>query len=237
MSVVLPVPGHAELHLRTTSGRVEVSAEERDDVVIESGAPPDERIDADATGRIAFTSARHGSTALAVRCPAGSDVVVGTMSGNVELRGQFGDVRITTFSGDVAIDRADSVDVRSMSGTIQVERCAGACCLKTTSGRTTVGSAGDVRAATISGQIEVGKAAGDVRIRSASGKVELGTGGEGDVSVETMSGSVRVEVPHGVRPSTRLRSISGRPRSECEEGDDCRISIVSLSGKIEVIPT
>jgi hypothetical protein len=51
-----------------------------------------------------------------------------------------------------------------------------------------------------------------------------------------MSGSVRVAVPQGIRPSTRLRSLAGRPRCDCPEGEDCRITVKSLSGKIEVVP-
>jgi len=50
-----------------------------------------------------------------------------------------------------------------------------------------------------------------------------------------MSKAVKVEVPADLRPATRLRSLTGRPRSECEEGDDCEISVQSLSGKIEVV--
>ncbi len=39
--LTLRVPGHAELHLTTRSGSVTVSAEERADVVIDSGAQLD----------------------------------------------------------------------------------------------------------------------------------------------------------------------------------------------------
>jgi len=46
--VVLSVPGHAELHLSTSSGRLRVTAEDRADVRIEAGAPREERIERDA---------------------------------------------------------------------------------------------------------------------------------------------------------------------------------------------
>ena len=65
--------------------------------------------------------------------------------------------------------------------------------------------------------------------------MELGTQGKGDVAVQTLSGSVRVEVPPDVRPSARLRSLSGRPRCDCELGNDCEIAVQSLSGRIEVV--
>ena len=234
--VAIRVPGHAEVRLSTTSGNVEVIGEERPDVVIESGAPADQHIESDATGRVALTSARGGSANLQVRCPTGSDLVVGTVSGHVTLSGQLGNVRVTTISGHIEVERADALDVRTISGNIQVDRCAGGCSLRTKSGRTTIGIAGDTEVSTISGRITLDEAQGGVKMRSVSGAIELGTQGQGDVAVQTMSGSVRVAVARGVRPSARLRSLSGRPRCDCPEGEDCRINVNSLSGRIEVVP-
>jgi len=219
-AVVIPVPGTAELHLLTRSGHVEVHAEERDDVVIESGAPSEHRIESDATGRIKLPSARGGTATLVLRTPTGSDVVVGTISGNVKLQGQLGAVRVTTVSGSIEVDRAEALDARSVAGNIDVDRCSGQCRLQT-----------------ISGLIKLGETAGSVSAQSASGKIEVDMRSAGDVKVRTMSGPVRVAVPRGVRPSTSLRSLSGRPRSECEEGNDCEIRVQSLSGRIEVVPS
>lgn len=235
--VVLSLPGHAELHVSTRSGRVTITAEERQDLLIESDAPlRDDKIDVDATGRVSVKSGRGGSGWLELRCLTGTDVVIGTVSGKVELRGQLGGVRVTTVSGSVHVDRAEALDVRSISGSIEVARCDGPCRLQTKSGRATAGSAGDARVSTMSGRIQIDNVAGSAKVQTASGRVELGTQGRGDVSVETMSGSVRVEVPAGVRPAARLRSLAGRPRCDCEEGDDCEIVVQSMSGKIEVVP-
>jgi DUF4097 and DUF4098 domain-containing protein YvlB len=234
--ITIRVPGTAELRLTTTSGRVTVTAEDRQDVAIESGAPSDGRIETDATGLVALRSPRGGSAALEVRCPAGSDVVVGTVSGKVELRGQFGRVHVTTISSTVDVERADELDVRSVSGSIEIGCCTGGCRVQTKSGRATLGSAGDAQMSTISGRIRLDAAQGDVRAHTVSGKVEVGMETAGDVAVKTMSGAVSVQVPDGVCPSPRLRSLTGRPRFECEEGDDCKINVHSLSGKIEVVP-
>lgn len=234
--ITIPVAGHAELHLSTRSGSVRVTAEERADVLIESGAPPRERIETDATGRISVMSARGGSASLEVRCPAGTDVVVGMISGSAELRGQFGAVRVNTVSGSIEIDRVEEIDARTISGNIDVSACSGKCRLATKSGRTSCGGAGDARVSTLSGSVELAAVTGSAKVQSVSGSVELGLRGKGDVAVQTMSGSVRVQVPSGVRPATRLRSMSGRPKSECEEGDDCEIRVQSLSGRIEVVP-
>jgi DUF4097 and DUF4098 domain-containing protein YvlB len=234
--VSIPVPGSAELHLSTVSGHVTVRAEERADVLIESGAPREERIAADATGRIALRSARAGSANLEVRCPLGSDVSVGSVSGQVRLEGRLGVVRVNTVSGHVEIGLAESVDARTISGDVAVERCDARCRVQSKSGKAVVRSAGDALVSTFSGEIRLDEALGDVRAQTASGRVDVALGARGDVAVQTMSGSVRVAVPPDVRPAMRLRTLAGRPRCDCPEGSDCEIRVQSLSGKIEVVP-
>ncbi|MDZ4278585.1 MAG: DUF4097 family beta strand repeat-containing protein [Dehalococcoidia bacterium] len=214
-----------------------VTAEERADILIESGAPAEDRIERDATGRIALTSARGGSARLDVRVPAGTDLVVGTLSGRAELRGPLGEVRVTTVSGSVEVERAETLDVRSVSGSIEVKDCSGRCRLATKSGRATCGSVGDALVSTLSGEVQVERVERSAKVQSASGRVELGAQGQGDIAVQTMSGAVRVAFPRGVRPRALLKSLTGRPRCECEEGDDCEVKVRSLSGKIEVVPS
>ena len=233
--VSLSVPGHAELHLMSRSGRIAVVGEERSDVLIESGAPSPDGIETDATGRVRLTSAKRGSAPLEVRCPAGSDVVIGTISGRIELRGTLGAVRVTTVSSDIAVERAEALDVRTVSGSIEIGSCPGRCSLRTKSGKASVASAGEAYVSTISGSIRLGKTARKVRAQSVSGQVRVGTQSDGDVVVQTLSGAVTVEVPEGVRPEARLRSMTSRPRCDCPEGGDCRIAVQSFSGKIEVV--
>ena len=230
----IEVPGHAELHLTARSGRVTVIAEERANVFAEEGAAS-RGAETDATGRISIGAAKGGSANLLVRCPAGTDLAVGTMSGNVELRGPLGQVRITTVSGSATVERAEELDVRTISGSIEVDRCTGRCLLRTKSGHALCGSARDARVSTISGQIRLGETSGSVRAQTVSGTVEVGTQRDGDVAVQTVSGSVKIEVPDGVRPDARLRSLTGQPRCDCPEGSDCRVAVQSMSGKIEVV--
>jgi DUF4097 and DUF4098 domain-containing protein YvlB len=234
--MILPVPGHVELHVTTRSGRVTITAEEREELRIESDAPlGDDKVDVDQTGRISVKSGRGGSGWLEIRCPVGTDVVAGTVSGNVELRGQIGAARVATVSGGVDVERAEAVDARSVAGNIVVARCTGGCRLQTKTGRATCNGSGDASVSTMSGRIQLENVTGTAKVQTASGAVELGMQGRGDVAVQTVSGAVKVEVPAGVRPATKLRSVVGRPRSECEQGDDCEISVQSVTGKIEVV--
>lgn len=234
--LTLEIPGHLELHVGTRSGRVSVQAEDRDDLHIESDAPiREEKIRVDATGRVSLKSSRGGSGWLKLRVPAGSDLTIGTVSGNVELRGSVGRARITTVSGKIDVDRAEALDARTISGTITVDRCAGRCRLQSKSGSVSCNEAGQAQASTISGRIKLDDVSGNVVANSASGRIEVALLNASDVVVRTMSGAVKVQVPKGVRPHPNLRSLTGKPRFECERGDDCYIKAKSLSGKIEVL--
>ena len=117
--------GHPRLRVTSRSGRVTITAEERADILIEEGAPPEEEIELGPAGEVALTSARSGAAGIQIRCPTGTDALVGTASGRVELRGDLGDVRVTTASGSVAVERAERLDIRTASGDIEVARCAG----------------------------------------------------------------------------------------------------------------
>ena len=72
------------LRISATSGRVTVIAEPRADVVVDRGGSAE----ASADGAIEIRAGR--SSSVVVRCPPDADVIVGTRSGRIELRGRFG---------------------------------------------------------------------------------------------------------------------------------------------------
>ena len=235
--LTLPIPGHLELNVGTRPGRVTVTGEDRQDLHIESDAPiREEKIRVDATGRVSLKSSRGGSGWLKLRVPAGADLKIGTVSGSVELQGPIGRARITTMSGTIDVERAEALDARSISGTITVGDCAGRCRLQSKSGSVSCNTAGQAQVSTISGRIQLDEVSGKIVAQSASGQIEVGLQTASDVAVRTMSGAVRVQVPKGVRPHPHLRSLTSKPRFDCERGDDCTIKARSLSGKIEVLP-
>lgn len=234
--VSLPVRGHPRLRITTRSGRVAVVAEDRADIYVPDGESIGEVV-VDDEGAVAITSANGGSARMELRCPTGSDVRVGTGSGRVELRGELGHVHVTTASGSVAVDRVASADLRSVSGSVSVGSCSQLCRLQTKTGRAEVGNAERAEVSTVSGRVTVDRAKGEVQVRTATGAVEVGTAGSNDVAVQTLSGAVTVRVPSGVRPAARLKSLTGRLRCDCEEGSDCSVSVSTMSGKVEVVPS
>ncbi|MFB3092985.1 MAG: DUF4097 domain-containing protein [Dehalococcoidia bacterium] len=180
---------------------------------------------------------RGGSQDLQVRCPTGTPVSVGTISGDARLQGQFGDATITTASGDITVDRAAALDARSVSGDLEVGGCSGHCRLHTKSGHIQADATGPAEANTVSGGVRLLNTAGGVTVRTVSGNVDLGTDGTDAVRIRTVSGQIAIRVPSGRLPQTRLRSLSGKVECECRLGADFLLHVDSVSGDIEVEPS
>lgn len=214
------------LRILSASGRVRVIGEARSDVTAE-GAPVVDLPDGQEV--------RASTKKVEVRVPVGTDLVVGTASGDVELRGELGDVRVTTASGDVQAEQVASIDARTKSGRVELRTSRGDVRVKTSSSSIRVDAAGgEVRVASVSGKVSIKQTSGLASVRTVSGNIELGVTGTGDTLVETVSGKVRITVPAAVRPAARLQSISGKRRCECTAGDDVDISARSVSGDLLV---
>jgi DUF4097 and DUF4098 domain-containing protein YvlB len=214
------------VRITVKSGRVSVVGEARDDIDT-NGAPQATEDDE--------TVVRGGSRSLVVRVPAGTDVVVGSSSGDIELDGPLGAVSVTTTSADVRADTVGSIDARTISGKLRVAHCQGALRLKTKSADVRVGRVdGEVRIASISGKVEIESANSSVSARTVSGEIRVHVDGKAPVRVETVSGKIVVKLPDGVRPTVEHRSVSGKRRVEPEAGDDLVISARSVSGNFKV---
>ena len=175
------------------------------------------------------------SDGVVMRVPLGSDLVVGSHSGIVELKGALGEVRVTSRSGRVDIDECASLDVRTVSGRVVIGTVAGECRIKTGSGRVSVARVGgELHAATVSGRIDIIDAAGPVRVNTVNGRVELGMSRAADARVDSVSGRVAIELPGGVHPKTSLVSVSGGCECELVEGDDCCVTGRTVSGRITI---
>jgi DUF4097 and DUF4098 domain-containing protein YvlB len=230
-SMILP-PAEARLRLRisASSGRVTVLAEPRTDVVVDRGGVAEPTAD----GTVEIKAARP-SDSVEVRCPAGADLMVGTRSGGVELRGRFGTVGVTSQSGSIRVSAAAHADLRTVSGVVEVDECDGSCRVSTTSGRITVGQTRDAEISTKSGSVGVERVAGAVQVRSVSGKVDVASSAGGPVTASTVSGSITIGLPAGVRPAVRA-SGRGTVRSSFEPGSDLFVDIATVSGSVRLVP-
>ena len=252
MTARYELPPGTALRVTASSGDVTVIAEARPDVE----APEDTRVQAPAgkgakdeqgsdfvQGQqdhgpfLEIRSPRGGSADLEVRCPSGTPISVGTISGDVRLIGDFGSTRVATTSGDISVGSAAALDARSVSGDLDVETCNGRCELHTKSGHIQLGDSGPVKADTVSGGVRLRDTAGGVTVRTVSGNVELGTDGSEAVTIRTVSGRIVVRVPRERLPDARLRSLSGSIECNCPLGSDFPLRITSVSGEIEVEPS
>jgi len=175
----------------------------------------------------------RGGSVLEVRCPAGSDLTISTSSGNIEVEGDAGSVKVITKSGALTIERARAIDARGASGRVEVGACSGECHAVFVSSNVHIGEAGRAVVATVSGDIDV-EAVDDAEVKTVSGSVRLAARGGGHLVARAISGSVSVSVPVGSRPTTRLKAVSGRVRCEPEPGHDGEIKVASVSGAISV---
>jgi len=158
------------------------------------------------------------SGSVEVRCPRGTDVSVGAISGRVNLVGTFGSVKVSTVSGSIEVDTAEGdVDARCVSGSITVKSCGGRCDVTSKSGR-----------------VRVERVDGAAHASTISGGVELGTSGRGEVELKMVSGEAKVKVLETKHPRVRFQSLSGKMHCECEQGSDFDLKVRSISGSLEV---
>ncbi len=214
------------LHISRRSGKVRVVAEPGAQVSVEGGS-----LESRDDGTLEIHSL--ASSTLVVTCPAGSDLTISTSSGAIEVRGEAGSVRVTTKSGNLAIEHASAIDARGASGRVEVGTCTGECHVVFVSSKVHVDAARRAVIATVSGNIEVDEV-DEAEVKTVSGNVELGARGGGRLAARTISGSIKILVPDGDRPTTHLRSVSGRVSCECDDGNDGDITAKTVSGRIKV---
>lgn len=233
--LTVPLSGHADLEVSTRSGSIEIIAEERADLMIESGAGSTSELEIGDLGRVVIRPRRR-SQSVVVRCPVGSDISAATGSAAIRLRGSFGRVRLSTRSGQIEVESVDHLTARAGSAPIHVEEIRDKARLSTKSGAIRVDAARAVETNSVSGKTELRRVQGAVRARSVSGPISVEMTTDADLSAKSVSGQIHVTYPPGVRPSTRGRTLVGLTTIETDEGADCRCSVATVSGRVTVAP-
>jgi DUF4097 and DUF4098 domain-containing protein YvlB len=240
MGVQYDLPLDGRIRVLSASGSVTVIAEERPDVDVEPGQ---RGVELKEGGRGRHRH-RHGilghlrshehdegerqhrpvlevktkSGSVEVRCPIGTDVSVGAISGNVKLLGTFGSVKVSTVSGGIEIDNiTGDLDARCVSGSISVARCAGRCDVSSKSGR-----------------VRVERVEGPTHASTISGGVEIGAAGSDEVELKMVSGGAKVTILGEKQPRVRFNSLSGKMHCDCKQGSDFDLKVRSISGSLEI---
>jgi DUF4097 and DUF4098 domain-containing protein YvlB len=209
-------------------------------------------------------SSRGGiASDLKIRVPAGSSLDIGTVSASIDVQGVRGEQDLTSVSGRIDAELAGTeLSAESVSGKIVITQAKGA-----------RGDA-EVDASTVSGNILLKGVSGEVEIESVSGAVRI-DGGEfddaelgsvngklvflghlrkdGDLSLETVNGSVQVTLEGKISARVEIDTFNGRIKNcfdqtavrtskyapgwelEFEIGDgDGDIEISTLNGRVSI---
>ena len=214
--------------LRVTSraGAVVIAAEDRGDVRVEGGAEAMRTTDEGLT-------VDGGRGRVAVRCPTGTDLLIGAGSGSVSVTGAVGAARVTSARGSVTIEHAREVDARTGSGAVTIGTCEGACRVKSGRGMVRVGRAASAELSAERGRVEV-DAVGPAKVRVGRGSISVGLTEPATAELETHAGAITVTVPHGVRPALALHSRRGQVRCDFSPGRDGEIRATTANGQIVV---
>ena len=117
-------------------------------------------------------------------CPSGTDLTIGTTSGNVDTVGELGAVRIATKSGKIRVEHATRSTSAPSRARSRSASCAGECHVVFASGKVHIGSAGPGHDRRCLRRRALENGVDGAEVKTVSGKVLLGTSGAGDVSVQ-----------------------------------------------------
>ena len=248
------VTGPLNVSVELGSGEISISAGAVTEAVVR--LQPDPAGDPDALDLIARTRVdlrgnalridvpravgfqRHPDVIVVAQVPAESTIVTRSGSADVRLDGAYGDVKVTTGSGDVWVDAArdasigtgsgdvriglaSSAAVKTGSGDIAVERCRDDARLETASGDVHVSELGGrARVSSASGDVELGSVEGDVHLKTASGDVTVSRASAGELQAKTATGNVAVGIASGTATLLDCSSITGQVSSELEPSDE-----------------
>jgi anti-sigma factor RsiW len=203
-----PVDGPVRVVIETSSADVTVVAGERQRLKVELTDGNGEeirftpidggyRVDFVAPGvRLFDGHGRLASGSVRVEVPEGSQPVVSTTSGDVNVQGVHGDGKVRTTSGDVAMEGPRDIDVQTTSGDVRVTDQRGAVArVRTSSGDATI----------------VSRAAGEVNVEldATSGDLDWTGSLGGRLAAHTSSGDVKLHLAPPSGFELELQSASG----------------------------
>jgi DUF4097 and DUF4098 domain-containing protein YvlB len=176
----------------------------------------------------------HPTSALEIRVPIGTHVIVGSDNGNIETRGQLGRVAVSSDNGHISIESAHEMDIRSENGQIDIGHCEAECRVHAKDATVALALAGSADLTTKNGHIYCECVTGDTTIRSVNGQVSLGVEGQGDVDIEVINAQVDIEIPAECCPSVTAESACGHLHAPVTAGTDFEIAVKSANGQVSV---
>jgi DUF4097 and DUF4098 domain-containing protein YvlB len=211
----------ATVDLSLMSGRVEViggsgsqahvkATSSRGDIQFDAG-PGRLRLSVDPGRR------GNGDAQFEVTVPAGTRVLVNSLSAPLSIRGVKGEVDANSVSGSIDInDATRKVKAESVSGNVEVSQVVG-----------------DVRASSVSGRVEVDDVTGDLEAESVSGRVVMTRAHSKYVRAGTVSGRVAYAGTFEPAGSYEFKSHSGSIRLSLPKDVGAQVRIETFSGAVD----
>jgi DUF4097 and DUF4098 domain-containing protein YvlB len=194
-----------------------------------------------------------------VTVPAGTRVILHSISGDLEVQGTRGEIEARSVSGDVRVDDvAHNATLESLSGNMTVHNVRGDLHMRTVSGDAEADAVtGDVTFTSVSGHGYLTRATSrNVHMESVSGDLTYGgtLDPSGTYDLHAHSGDVHIDLPADAGATVSLDSFSGeitsdfpitiQPRGESGPAAQhldatlgkggARITVVTFSGDIEL---
>lgn len=232
----LEMPADGLLFVENVAGTVEFIAWDRPEVQIrgEPGSSVDEiEISSTAKGVQVRVINRKGErriddTDLYFRMPEGASVEAETVSADILVSGSRGEnVILRTVSGDLQVEAAPQrLELNSVSGDVELEGEVGRSSIETVSGEIViVGARGEITASTVSGDVSLD--AGQLergRFEAVSGDLilSLSLADGGRLTCDSMSGDVKLSLPSDQQAEFTAQTFSGDIRTDF--GKSVRVS-------------
>ncbi len=220
--------GAEVIEIVNRSGSVTVTGRS-DDVVVVSGTLGSNTLglDLDRDGdRIVVAvqypegdSGRNMASTLNVSMPAAADLVVRSISADLEISGLGAEQRLNTISGDIvtAVRSAD-VELRTVSGDMAITGRNESAVLKAAS------VSGDLGAEGIAGQLDAATTSGDLQV--VAGTLER-------ARLASVSGDIEVRAQVASKGSLVMESTSGDVAVVVEDAADISVEAETFSGSID----
>jgi DUF4097 and DUF4098 domain-containing protein YvlB len=152
----------------------------------------------------------------------------GNLNGGGAFSSKSGSIRLSHAAGELEADSASgSVAMEAVSGHINVRSVSGSIRLTADANLQT-----DLEARTVSGGLKLDGIHGQINGESKSGTIQVANCQSSQVSLKTISGSVRAEIDLTPRADLSLSTTSGSARLAIPDETSARVSLRTTSGGI-----
>jgi DUF4097 and DUF4098 domain-containing protein YvlB len=211
IEVFIPV-SNRNITIKTSSGDIKAAGEyTASSMNIESSSG-----DAEINNIIAETISIKSSSGN-IRCNnANGNITVNSSSGTIIVNAVNGDIFAKSSSGKIEIKQiSGSIAANATSGNIRSEAVGSNAEIRTTSGSIDFGRVnGNVTAESSSGRIRLALVNGTIDAKASSGDINCAiTVNSGNISIETTSGDVTLEIPRNLAFNFSSSSSSGSLRT------------------------